>query len=199
MLRLKQTLRGAIASLILVFSISTASIIPLGLTVGVTTLTVTQTACGPDTLSKLHDTLNKTAKSFEAAIDTNGRLYQGGIYGPVGSATAIGTRQRVATIIHDGNESLIKALTIAKGLTKETFESGKLAVLQALSAAAATIGTTGNQTMDLVLQATAAFINQAVTLIQAFSSRVINELPQATPVIDNHIKAFEKIAEDALL
>lgn len=198
LIRLKRTFAGALASIILIFSISVAHIAPIGIVTGVTAVAVTQMACGPDTLSKLHDTLNKTAKSFEAAVDTNGRLYAGGIYGATGSPEAIAIRKKVATFIHDGNEHLITALQLAKGLTKETFEAGKLAVLEALSRSAAALGSTGNRTMDLVLQATAALINNAVVLIQAFTAGVVDQLPKALQTIDEHIRTFENIAEEAL-
>lgn len=161
---------------------------------------VTTTACfgSPGTLSKLHDTLNKTAKSFEAAIDTNGRLYEGGIYGPVGSVEAIAIRKRVAAFIVEGATHLITALNIAKGLTKETFEGGKLAVLEALSRSVTSIGIAGNRTMDLILQATVGLINNAVVIIQAFNASVVDDLPKALPAISVHVDSFENIVEDAL-
>lgn len=196
MLRSKQILGRLVLAVVLVFQTATPTQLVL---IGIgATATATTVACGPDTLSKLHDTLNKTAKSFEAAIDTNGRLYEGGLYGAKGSPEAIRIRQQVASYIHDGNEHLITALKIAKGLTKETFEGGKVAVLEALARSTAAIGTTGNRTMDLVLQATIGFINNAVAIIQAFSASVVDDLPKALPAIEQHINTFQDIAEDAL-
>lgn len=140
---------------------------------------VFQMACGAGTLSKLHDTLNKVAKSLNAAAKTNRGLYEGGIYGVTGSPGAIELRQKGATVIHGANEKLIVALTLAQGLTAETFETGKLGVLQALSQAAIMLKT-GNQTMDLVLQSVAVLINQAVLLIQAWQA---SHLPYVLPEI----------------
>lgn len=133
-------------------------------------VSLAQTACGPSDLSKLHDTLNKTAKALNAAAKTNRSLYDNGMYGAVGSTSAIDVRQKAATAIHNSNEKLILALNLAKQLTPESFEQGKLAVLQALSQAAAGL-TTGNQTIDLVLQSVAALINQAVALVQLFEAK----------------------------
>lgn len=157
---------------------------------------LTQAGCGKGNLSSLHDTLNKTAKALEAAIDTNGRLYQGGIYGVVGSAPAIAVRQRAATVIFNSNEALIKALNLAKGLTEQTFEQGKLGVLQALTTAASGL-VVGNQTIDLVLQSVVALINQAVAIVQLFQSSVIRDLQYAAPVIRTHIQEFQRLKEAA--
>lgn len=130
-------------------------------------------ACGAGTLSKLHDSLNKVAKSLNTAAHTNRSLYEGGIYGAVGSPEAIAMRAKVAKAIHDSNEKLILALNLAKQLKPETFESGKLAVLQALSQAASGLRV-GNQAIDLILQATATLITQAVVLIEAFQAKDLN-------------------------
>lgn len=125
--------------------------------------------CGANDLHSLHTALNKAARSMKAAADTNHQLYEGGVYGPVGNEAAIKVRQKAATVIHDANEKLILALTLAKSLTTATFEQGKLAVLAALSQAVAGLHV-GNQTVDLILQSVAAVINEAVVLIQAFKS-----------------------------
>src|SRR6185295_5051564 len=169
MLRLKRTLAGMLASLVLVFSILITHIVPISITTGVTALTVTQVACGPDTIEKLNTTLNQTAHALEAAIDTNGRLYAAGAYGVAGSPGAIAMRQKVARVIHDSNEALIQAVNIAKTLTKETFEGSKLVILEKLSQAATGL-TVGHQTIDLVLQSVAALINQAVAIAQLFKA-----------------------------
>lgn len=130
----------------------------------------TQMACGAKDLGKLHDTLNSAAKSLNAAAKTNRQFYDAGTYGVIGSPQAIEWRQKGATAIHAANEKLITALNLAKNLTTETFEQGKIAVLQALSQAAASLHT-GNQTLDLVLQGIAAVINQAVIFINAFQAK----------------------------
>jgi len=141
----------------------------IALTFLITSSLIVSTACGASTLSKLHDALNKTAKALNAAAKTNHNFYETGIYGAVGSEAAIRVRQQGATVIHGSNEKLILALNLAKGLTAETFQQGKLAVLQALGQAAAGLHT-GNQSIDIVLQGIAALINQAVILIEAFRS-----------------------------
>jgi hypothetical protein len=155
------------------------------------------TSCGPDDLGKLHDTLNKTAKSLEAAIDTNGRLYSGGIYGAVGSPGAIEMRQRVARVIRDSAVYVKDALVFAKTLTKETFEGGKIAVLEKLTLAASGLSV-GHQTIDLVLQGVATLINQAVVIVQLFQSNVIRSIPRALPAIEKHIKEFNRLQEVAV-
>ena len=138
-----------------------------------------QAACGPSTLSKLHDSLNKVAKSLNAAAKTNHSFYEGGVYGAVGSASAIETRAKAATVIHDSNEKLILALNLAQQLTTATFAQGKIAVLGALADAAAGLHT-GNVKIDLVLQSVAALINSAVVLIQGFQAV---HLPYVLPEI----------------
>lgn len=135
--------------------------------------------CGPGTLHQLHTKLNVAAKTLNAAAKTNHQFYDGGIYGPVGTATAIAWRQKGAAAVHDSNEYLIQALTLAQQLTPATFEQGKLAVLDALSKAAGSLHV-GNQSIDLVLQGVATIINQAVVLIEAFKS---SDLRYALPEI----------------
>jgi len=168
------------------------SVIPLSL--GTTALVVTQTSCGPDSLEKLNTTLNQVAHALETAVDTNGRLYEGGIYGLKGSPDAIRTRQRVATVIHSSNEYLIQALDITKGLTKATFEGSKLAILEKLSLAAQGLRI-GQPTMDLVLQSIALLINQAVGLVQLFSASDVRYIQRAIPTINRHLKALDHIRE----
>lgn len=141
-------------------------LLALSLTLG----SLSQMACGANDLHKLHDTLNKTARALNAAAKTNHSFYESGIYGVKGGDGAIKIRQKAATVIHGANEQLIVALNLAKGLTTETFESGKLGVLQALATAASGL-TTGNMNIDLVLQSVATLINQAVVLVQAFQSQ----------------------------
>lgn len=136
-------------------------------------------ACGASTLSKLHDSLNKTAKALNAAAKTNRSFYESGIYGAVGSPEAIEWRQKGATAIGDANEKLIVALNLAKNLTAESFEIGKIGVLKALSEAAGKLST-GNQNIDLVLQSVALLINNAVVLIEAFKA---SHLPVVIPEI----------------
>lgn len=135
--------------------------------------------CGASDLSKLHDSLNKVARSLNAAAKTNRNFYENGIYGVTGSPVAIEWRQKGATVVHNANEKLILALNLAKGLTAATFEQGKLAVLQALAQASAGLNT-GNPSIDLVLASIAALITQAVVLIEAFQS---HHLRHALPEI----------------
>lgn len=172
-----------------------AAMVPLGAT---TVLVATQTSCGPDTLEKLNTTLNKTAHALEAAIDTNGRLYEAGAYGPKGSPGAIAMRQRVARVIHDSNEYLIQALDIAKGLTKATFEGSKLLILEKLSLAATGLSV-GHQTIDLVLQTVATLINQAVAIAQLFKASDVNHMQRIIPALNRHLTAFGRIRDGILV
>jgi hypothetical protein len=136
-------------------------------------------ACGAGTLSKLHDGLNKAAKSLNAAAKTNHQFYESGIYGPVGSEQAIHARQAGAKAIGAANDKLIIALGLAQSLTAETFQQGKLAVLATLAEAVAQLKT-GNQNIDLVLAGVATIINSVVVLVQSFQAR---DLPQVLPII----------------
>lgn len=186
-------LRGALAAVLVFGSATTPVLVPTALV----SLSVTQTACGPDSLGKLHKSLNAVAHSLEAAVDTNGRLYESGIYGTVGTAPAIETRQKVARAIHDANEYLIQALDIAKGLTKETFEGKKVEILGKLTLAAGQLKI-GHATIDLVLQSVAALINQAVAIVQLFEAKDTGDLRRAIPTIDRHLKDFGHIREIAV-
>lgn len=157
-------------------------------------LSVSQQACGPNTLEKLNTTLNQTAHALEAAIDTNGKLYAAGTYGAVGSEGAIKLRQEVAKAIHDSNEYLIQALNVAKTLTKETFEGRKIEVLEKLSLAATGLSV-GNQTVDLVLQSVASLINQAVALVQLFHAGDADHMDLVIPKLNNHLKILGHVRE----
>lgn len=192
MIRLKRSLTTALAALVLTFSFITTHIAPISVLTATTALTITQTACGPDTLEKLNTTLNQTAHALEAVIDTNGRLYESGAYGAKGSPQAIAFRQRVARVVHDSNESLIRAVDIAKTLTKETFEGSKIAVLEALTQAARGLSA-GHPTIDLVLQGVATFINQAVALVQIFKASDTQYMNRIIPVLDRHLAAFAHV------
>lgn len=195
MIQLRKLLTSLVLSFVLLFATLTPpTVLQIG-AIGATGILVTsQIACGDSDLSKLHDILNKTAKSLEAAIDTNGRLYESAVYGAVGSEPAIALRKQVATAVDTSADYVIKALTIAKGLTKETFEQGKLAVLQELSKAS--IGLTiGHPMIDLVLQSVVGLINQAVAIVQLFQSSIIRSLPRALPQIEKHIDRLERLQE----
>lgn len=190
---MKQTTLGVALSMVLSIG---AAIPPSHLvlaTVG-TVVVATQTSCGPDTLEKLNTTLNQTAHALEAAVDTNGRLYEAGAYGAKGSPGAIAMRQRVARVIHDSNEYLIQAVDVAKTLTKATFEGGKLAILEKLSLAATGL-TVGQQTIDLVLQSVAGLINSAVAIVQLFKAGDVNHLNRIIPVLNEHLTAFAHVRE----
>jgi hypothetical protein len=185
---------SAILSLVLSFPASLPLSQQVALTAGAS-IVITQTACGEgNDLERLNDALNKVAKSLEAAIDTNGRLYATGIYGVVGSPEAIAMRQRVAKVVGDSNEYLIQALTITKGLTKATFEGSKIAIIEKLSLAAIGLKI-GHQTVDLVLQTVTAFINTAMGIVQLFQANDVRYIRLAIPKINGHIKAFEHLRE----
>ncbi|HEX7333429.1 MAG TPA: hypothetical protein VF290_18135 [Pyrinomonadaceae bacterium] len=198
MRRLKRlfTLKGIGALLSLLLSVPLA--IPpahLAIAIGGTVLLQTQTACGPSDLSKLHDILNKTAKTLDTAIDTNGKLYEQGFYGKVGSVEAVAKLHKGAQIIKDAALHLKTALTLAQALTKETFEAGKLAVLDALSKSMASMPATGAQTLDLVLQGVATLISQAVAIVQLFQSSDLPSIRRIQPELKDHIRQFERITE----
>jgi hypothetical protein len=181
-------------SMILSFPASLPLSQQVALTAGAS-IVITQTACGEgNDLERLNDALNKVAKSLEAAIDTNGRLYATGIYGAVGSPEAIAMRQRVAKVVGDSNEYLIEALNITKGLTKATFEGSKIAIIEKLSLAATGLKI-GHQTVDLVLQTVAAFINTAMGIVQLFQANDVRHIRLVIPKINSHIKAFEHLRE----
>jgi hypothetical protein len=181
-------------SLVLSFPASLPLSQQVALTAGAS-IVITQTACGEgNDLERLNDALNKVAKSLEAAIDTNGRLYATGIYGVVGSPEAIAMRQRVAKVVGDSNEYLIEALNITKGLTKATFEGSKIAIIEKLSLAATGLKI-GHQTVDLVLQTVAAFINTAMGIVQLFQANYVRYIRLAIPKINGHIKALEGLRE----
>lgn len=193
--RLKTSLAGLVLSFVLAFGTTAPpSLLSLGVATGATAVVVTQTACGPDSLEKLNTTLNDIAHSLEAAIDTNGRLYQSGVYGAVGSPEAIAMRQKVATVINNSNEYLIQALDIAKGLTKETFEGSKLLILEKLTLAACGLKI-GHATVDLILQSVVTLINQAVSIAQLFQSSDVKHIRRAVPVLNAHLKALARIRE----
>ena len=190
---LKETALGAVLSMLLSIPVA----IPpahLFLAAAGTAAVTSQTACGPNSLEKLNTTLNQVAHSLEAAVDTNGRLYEAGVYGAKGSPEAIATRQKVAKVIHDSNEYLIQALDIAKGLTSQTFEGSKLLILEKLSLAATGL-TIGQPTVDLVLQSVAALINQAVAIVQLFKASDLNHIKRIIPALNEHLKAFDHIRE----
>lgn len=194
---LKQTTLGVALSMLL--SIPTA-IPPAHLalatagTIAVGSITVTTTACGPNTLEELNTTLNKIAHALEAAVDTNGRLYEAGAYGAKGSPEAIAMRQKVAHVIVGSNDYLIQALTIAKGLTKATFEGSKLLILEKLSLAATGLAV-GQATVDLVLQSVATLINQAVAITQLFKASDVNYMNRIVPALNEHLKVLDRVRE----
>lgn len=195
MIRLKRTFAGVLAPLVLVFSLSVTQIAPIGIATGVTAIAVTQTACGPSDLSKLHDILNKTAKTLDTAIDTNGKLYEQGFYGKVGSAEAVAKLHKGAQIIKDAAIHLKTALTLAEGLTKETFDAGKLSVLDTLARAMSSMPETGVQTLDLILQGVGTLISQAVAIVQLFQSSDLPSIRRIQPALKDHIRQFERITE----
>jgi hypothetical protein len=139
------------------------------------------TGCGAGDLHQLNTTLDKAAAVMNGAAKSNHSFYESGIYGAVGSDGAIKMRQRVATVIHDANEKLILAIGVAKTLTPATFEGGKLQILAALSDAVSGLHV-GNEKADLVLQAIAAVINQAVIIVSTFKA---SDLKRAMPYLQN--------------
>jgi len=192
MIRSKQIVGQFALAIVLAFQTATPA--QLVLTGASATAAVTAVACGPDTLEKLNTTLNQVAHALEAAIDTNGRLYEAGAYGAKGSPEAIQMRQRVARVVNDSNEFLIQAVDIAKGLTKETFEANKLRILEKLSLAATGL-TIGHATIDLVLQSVTTLINQAVAIAQIFKASDVKHIKRIIPALNEHLKAFARVRE----
>lgn len=113
--------------------------------------------------------IDQAAKSLNTAAHSNHDLYEAGTYGAKGSAGAIATRQKVAKGIHEGNEYLIQAINFAKTITPATIGGGKTQVLQFISQAISTLAANhiGNDKIDLILQAVAATLNEAIILVQA--------------------------------
>jgi hypothetical protein len=137
------------------------------------------TGCGAGDLHKLDTTLDRAAAVMNGAAKTNHSFYESGVYGTVGSDSAIKLRHKVATVLHDANEKLILAIGVAKTLTPATFEQGKLQILAALSDAVSGLHV-GNPKIDLVLQAVATVINQVVVIVSTFKSA---DLRYAMPYI----------------
>lgn len=152
----------------------------VGIHVGLVLCVILQ-ACGASDLHKLNTTLDQAAATMNGAAKTNHSFYESGVYGPVGSEDAIKVRQKVATVIHEANERLIIAINLAKTLKPETFESGKLAILSALSESVAGLHV-GNPKIDLVLQSIATVINQAVIIVSTFKA---SDLPRVLHALQN--------------
>jgi hypothetical protein len=198
MYRIRRFMRETTLGVLLTMAWSIPAAIPpshLAIAAAGTVVISTAPACGgPNSLEELNTVLNRTAHALEAAIDTNGRLYEAGAYGGKGTPGAIVARQRIATVIHNSNEYLIGALEIAKGLTKETFESNKLAILEKLTAAAGLLKI-GQPQMDLVLQGVASLINQAVVVAQLFKAGDVKHMRRIIPMLNAHLTAFGRIRD----
>lgn len=190
---MKETAVGAALSLFLGFPAALPLSHQVALTAGLTVAVGTQAACGPDDLSKLHDILLKTSKTLNTAIKTNGQLYEQGFYGPVGSVEAVAKLHKGAQIIKHAALHLRTAMTLARALTKETFEAGKLAVLKALADAAGSMPATGAQTLDLVLQSVATLITQAVAIVEIFQASAVENLQRVAPKINGHVLALDRV------
>ena len=151
--------------------------------IGIVLAAILSQACAANDLHRLKVNLDRAAVTLNAAAKTNHGFYESGVYGSVGSDEAIKMRQKVATVIHDANEKLIKALELAKNLKpgSGTFEGDKLQIILHLSEAAQQLHT-GNPKIDLVLQAVALLINQAVVIIETLKSA---DLKYALPEIQN--------------
>ena len=146
-------------------------------------LAIWSAACGGlSTPRKIKTDLGKVAAGLNSAAKTNRQLYQSAVYGAVGSPQAIAMRQKVAGVVYESNEVLIVALDIAKGITADNFAASKTQILALLSTAASKIAAANivNPQINLILQAVAALINNAVVLVQSLTSadiRGIERLP----------------------
>ena len=129
---------------------------------------MSQAACDTS-VHKIKVKLNEAAKILHAAAQSSHDLYEAGVYGPKGTAPAIEMRQNVATAIGKANDALIQALNVAKTLKADSVEPGKTELLKILAQAIAALSTihTGNQKVDVAIQASAALINNAIVLITA--------------------------------
>lgn len=124
--------------------------------------TVPQTACGPSDVHAVKVKLNDASKILNTAAKSNHDLYESHV-------VDLAARQKVATAIHAANDGLIDALNVAKGITASNVAGGKAQILQILQTAASALSAAhiGNDKIDLVIQAAAALINDAVILVTA--------------------------------
>lgn len=135
---------------------------------GILTVTLPQTACGPNDVHTLKVDLNKAAKTLNGAAKENRLLYEAKVFGD----QALTVRKKVASAIGDANEVLKTALDIAKHITPATFTGDKEQILTLLGQAVSTLAAAhiGNDKVDLLLQGAAAAINSAIVLVQALKS-----------------------------
>lgn len=138
----------------------------------VLTLSMVLTGCGPQTIHKVKQELNIVTASADDAVKINHNDYVAGLYGPVGSDKAVAARVKVATVLNGVLTPISVAVEISASMTPANFTGSKAQIIQLLQTAAnvATKQSTGNPKIDIALQAIAASINTALTVIQAFTS-----------------------------
>jgi len=126
-------------------------------------------ACSANDVSKVKKKVADAAAILNTAAKSNRSLYQSGVYGAVGSPSAIVKRQQVAQAIHQANEWLSMAVERAASLTVDTLPQGKtdiVALLQKASIILAAVHV-DNENIQLVLTSAVTAINAAVTLTLA--------------------------------
>lgn len=142
------------------------------ITTFIVSLSLVLTGCGPANIHKIKQELNTVTGSADAAVKLNHGNYTSGLYGPVGSDAAVATRVKVATVLNDVLVPIAVAVDVSKTMTSANFTGSKQQIVQLLQAAVAKAiqHPTGNQNIDLALQAIAVALNTALTVIQAFTS-----------------------------
>lgn len=142
---------------------------PILLPVGITSLVVTQTSCDESGVSKVKKKVADAAAILNTAAKSNRSLYQSGVYGTVGSPQAIEKRQKVATVIHQGNEYLSLAVERAANLQASDIDAGKTDIVALLQKAVGVLNSLNidNENIKLVITSAVAAINTAVTLTLA--------------------------------
>lgn len=143
-------------------------------------LSMVLTGCGPSSVHKIKQELNTVTGTADAAVKLNHSNYTSGVYGAVGSDAAVATRVKIATLLNDVLTPISVAVEVSKTMTAANFTGSKAQVIQLLqtAVAAAIQHPTGNQNVDLALQAIAAALNTALTVIQAFTSAEVYVSPR---------------------
>jgi hypothetical protein len=120
-------------------------------------------ACSSSDVHKVKVKVDQAASILNTAAKSNRELYRSGVYGTVGSAGAIATRQKVAIGIHNANEYLSDAVELAAQL--QPGMSGQ-AVVDLLTKAAQELAHThiGNDRIDVIIQSAVTAINSAILL-----------------------------------
>lgn len=144
-------------------------VVALGLILALSSVTVTQTSCDENDVSKVKKKVADAAAILNTAAKSNRELYRSGAYGVVGSPQAIEKRQRGATVIHQGNEYLSLAVERAAKLQPGDISVGKTDIVALLQKAVGVLNTLNveSENLRLLIAGAVASINSAVTLTLA--------------------------------